>query len=241
MPQLGLGTWPMDDAEAADAVAGDCASGSPHHTAENYKNERGSARASAIPALTARRCSSPPNSTESGTASRVPARPARRAWAASGWTISIRCWCTGHNPDQDRDVEAFAGRALCPVWPGGAIGRSKFKPPHLQRLFDQGLTPHVNQIQLDPYHLRSDLVAIHRARVSRRKLEPARAWQSDAGRQHHHRGSRPPWPRTGTGGAALAHPAGLVPTPKSADPGRQMENLDSFGFTLSDEEMVALG
>ena len=34
---------------------------------------------------------------------------------------------------------------------------------------------------------------------------------------------------------------GFVPTPKSADPGRQMENLDNFVFTLSDEEMVALG
>ena len=34
---------------------------------------------------------------------------------------------------------------------------------------------------------------------------------------------------------------GFVPNPKSADPGRQTENLDSFGFTLSDQEMVALG
>ena len=40
--------------------------------------------------------------------------------------------------------------------------------------------------------------------------------------------------------AAIDGP-GFVPTPKSADPGRQMENLDIFVFTLSDEEMVALG
>ena len=40
--------------------------------------------------------------------------------------------------------------------------------------------------------------------------------------------------------AAIDGP-GFVPTPKSADPGRQMENLDIFVFTLPDEEMVALG
>ena len=34
---------------------------------------------------------------------------------------------------------------------------------------------------------------------------------------------------------------GFVPTPKSADPGRQAENLDSFDFTLSEDEMTALG
>ena len=33
---------------------------------------------------------------------------------------------------------------------------------------------------------------------------------------------------------------GFVPTPKSADLGRQNENLDIFDFTLSDAEINAL-
>ena len=33
---------------------------------------------------------------------------------------------------------------------------------------------------------------------------------------------------------------GYVPIPKSADPLRLQQNLDSFGFTLSDEEMAAI-
>lgn len=33
---------------------------------------------------------------------------------------------------------------------------------------------------------------------------------------------------------------GLVPIPKSADPGRLRENLDVFGFELSDEQVATL-
>ena len=42
MPQLGLGTWPMNDAEAAAAVAQAIRIGYRLiDTAENYENERG--------------------------------------------------------------------------------------------------------------------------------------------------------------------------------------------------------
>jgi diketogulonate reductase-like aldo/keto reductase len=34
---------------------------------------------------------------------------------------------------------------------------------------------------------------------------------------------------------------GAVPIPKSADPGRQRENLDVFGFELTPAEMTAVG
>ena len=34
---------------------------------------------------------------------------------------------------------------------------------------------------------------------------------------------------------------GFVATPKSADPLRQAQNLDIFGFTLSADEMAVLG
>jgi len=147
------------------------------------------------------------------------------------------------NPDQDRYVEAFAG--LVPLLDAGlvrAIGTSNFKPPHLQRLFDQGMTPHVNQIQLDPYHLRSDLVAIHRARniVTGTWSPLGRGNQMlddstiTAVAERHGRTPAQVVLRWHT-------QQGFVPTPKSADPRRQMENLNSFGFTLSDKEMVALG
>ena len=53
MPQLGLGTWPMDDAEAARVVAQAIGMGYRLiDTAENYDNERGvgeGLRASGVP------------------------------------------------------------------------------------------------------------------------------------------------------------------------------------------------
>src|SRR5690606_35536700 len=61
------------------------------------------------------------------------------------------------NPGLDRYVGAFG--AMTRLVDAGlvrAVGVSNFKTTHLQRLFDAGLVPHVNQIQLDPYHLRGD-------------------------------------------------------------------------------------
>jgi aryl-alcohol dehydrogenase-like predicted oxidoreductase len=43
-----------------------------------------------------------------------------------------------------------------------SIGTSNFKPSHLQRLFEVGLAPHVNQIQLNPEHMCADIQALHR-------------------------------------------------------------------------------
>ena len=147
------------------------------------------------------------------------------------------------NPDQGRYVEAYQG--LVRLLEAGlvkSIGTSNFKPAHLQKLFDLGLVPHLNQIQLDPYHLRDDLVDIHRARGI-----VTGAW-------------RP----LGCGNAMLADPVisavaerhgrttaqvilrwltqqGFVATPKSSNPTRMAQNLDIFGFTLSADEMALLG
>jgi 2,5-diketo-D-gluconate reductase A len=146
------------------------------------------------------------------------------------------------NPAQDRYVEAFQG--LTRVLEAGlvrSIGVSNFKPAHLQRLFDLGLTPHVNQIQIDPYHRRDDLDT----------LDKARGIATES------------WSPLGRGGALLADPTvtaaakahnktagqivlrwhiehGYIPLPKSADPGRQAQNLAIFDFELTAEQRKAL-
>ena len=146
------------------------------------------------------------------------------------------------NPDQDRYVEAFEGLVrLLETGLVRAIGTCNFKVTHLQRLFDHGLVPHVNQIQLDPYHRRDDLVAIHQTRGIVTES----------------------WGPLGRGNTMLADPVivgiaerrgcapsqvvlrwhtqqGLVTIPKSSHPQRMVENLDSFRLTLSDEEMQVL-
>ena len=233
MPHLGLGTWPMDDAEAAVGVASALRIGYRLiDTAENYENERGvgeGIRNSGIDraeVFVTTKFNRKWHSVEG----------ARQAYEASLERLGLDYvdlflvhW---PNPDQDRYVEAYAG--LVRLLDAGlvrAIGTSNFKPAHLQRLFDEGMTPHVNQIQLDPYHLRSDVVAVHQA-----KGIVTETW-SPLGRGNQmledstitaiaERHSRTP-------AQVVLHwqiQQGFVPTPKSADPKRQTENLDIFGF-----------
>jgi Aldo/keto reductases, related to diketogulonate reductase len=67
------------------------------------------------------------------------------------------------NPQLDHYVAAFeeltklqaAGLVRC-------VGTSNFNPSHLTRLFEAGLSPDVNQIQLDPRHTRDAVRTVHR-------------------------------------------------------------------------------
>ncbi len=244
MPLLGLGTWPMNDAEAAVAVANALDMGYRLvDTAENYANERGvgeGIRKSGVSRADVFVTTKFNRKWHSVDGAREACEASLARMGLDYIDLLLVHW---PNPDQDRFVEAYQG--LVRLLDAGlvrAIGTSNFKPAHLQRLFDLGLVPHLNQIQLDPYHLRSDLVDIHRA-----KGIATGAW-------------RP----LGCGNAMLADPAinavaerhgrttaqvilrwltqqGFVATPKSADPLRQAQNLDIFGFTLSADEMAVLG
>lgn len=243
MPQLGLGTWPMNDAEAAVTVADALRMGYRLvDTAENYENERGvgegirNAGIDRGEVFVTTKFNRKWHGVEG----------ARSACLASlerlGLDYIDLLLVHWPNPDQDRYVDAFAGlERLLAEGLVRAIGTSNFKPAHLQRLFDQGMVPHVNQIQLDPYHLRDDLVAIHRARGIVTES----------------------WRPLGCGNAMLADPAitaiaarhgrtpaqvvlrwavqqGFVTAPKSSNPARMAQNLDVFGFALADDEMAAL-
>lgn len=244
MPLLGLGTWPMNDAEAAVAVANALDMGYRLvDTAENYENERGvgeGIRKSGVSRADVFVTTKFNRKWHSVAGAREACEASLARMGLDYIDLLLVHW---PNPDQDRFVEAYQG--LLRLLDAGlvrAIGTSNFKPAHLQRLFDLGLVPHLNQIQLDPYHLRNDLVDIHRA-----KGIATGAW-------------RP----LGCGNAMLADPLitavaerhgrstaqvilrwltqqGFVATPKSADPLRQAQNLDIFDFTLSADEMAVLG
>ena len=244
MPQLGLGTWPMNDAEAAVTVA--AALGMGYRlidTAENYANERGvgeGIRQSGVGRADIFVTTKFNRKWHSVDGARAACEASLERLGLDYIDLLLVHW---PNPDQGRYVEAYQG--LVRLLEAGlvrAIGTSNFKPAHLQKLFDLGLVPHLNQIQLDPYHLRDDLVAIHRA-----KGIVTGAW-------------RP----LGCGNAMLADPTivsvaerhgrttaqvilrwltqqGFVATPKSSNPTRMAQNLDIFDFTLSADEMALLG
>ncbi len=243
MPQLGLGTWPMNDAEAAVAVAQAIRIGYRLvDTAENYENERGvgeGIRNSGVPRDEVFVTTKFNRKWHSVDGVRQACEASLERLGLDYIDLFLVHW---PNPDQDRYVEAYQG--LVKLREAGlvrAIGTSNFKPAHLQRLFDLGLVPELNQIQLDPYHRRDDLVALHK--------EKGIVTES--------------WRPLGCGNAMLADPAvtaiaeahgrtpaqvllrwqvqqGFVTCPKSADPVRQAQNLDIFDFALSAEQMAAL-
>ena len=243
MPQIGLGTWPMNDSEAAVTVAQAIGLGYRLiDTAENYENERGvgeGVRAAGVDRSEIFLTTKFNRKWHSIDGARQACEASLQRLGLDYIDLLLVHW---PNPDQDRYVEAFQG--LVRLQEAGlvrAIGTSNFKPAHLQRLFDLGLVPQVNQIQLDPYHRRDDLLAIHRQRGILTET----------------------WTPLGRRNAMLADPAitaiaerhartaaqivlrwhvqqGFVPTPKSSDPGRLAENLNIFDFRLSADEMAVL-
>ena len=243
MPQLGLGTWPMDDKEATTAVAHALSIGYRLvDTAENYGNERGvgaGLRASGIARGQVFITSKFNREWHSVDGARQACEASLERLGLDYLDLLLVHW---PNPDQNRYVAAFEG--LTRLLESGlvrAIGTSNFKLAHLQRLFDAGMVPHVNQIQLDPYHRRVDLEQLHAQRGIVTET----------------------WSPIGRGKAMLSDPAitavaqrhgktaaqvvlrwqiqhGFVPVPKSSDPLRQAQNLDIFGFSLSEADMASL-
>ncbi len=243
MPQLGLGTWPMTDAEASIAVAQALDMGYRLiDTAENYANERGvgegirQSQVNRDEIFVTTKFNRQWHSVEGA---RQACENSLKRLGLDYIDLLLVHW---PNPDQDRYVQAYEG--LVKLLESGvvrSIGVSNFKPAHLQRLFDHGLVPHVNQIQLDPYHLRADLVAIHQAKGIVTET----------------------WSPIGRAGALLADPVitamaqnhhctpaqvvlrwhtqlGYVAVPKSSHPKRLAENLAIFDILLTPSDMQAL-
>ncbi|RRQ25408.1 aldo/keto reductase [Rhodococcus sp. Eu-32] len=123
-----------------------------------------------------------------------------------------------------------------------SIGVSNFTEAHLDRIAQEtGVLPVVNQVELHPYFPQADLRAYHAehgivteswsplGRGSELlKLAPI----ADAAAAHD----------VSAGQVVLRwhHQLGAVPLPKSSNPDRQRQNLDIFGFELTDAEVSAI-
>ena len=153
IPQLGIGTWPMDDDETERALLAAFEIGYRLvDTAENYRNEVGVGRAIASSSL--------PRD-EIFVTTKFNKRwhsvdGARQAFEASAQRLAVDTidLLLIHWPNPGRDGYVDAWRGLAALLDEGrvrAIGTSNFKAAHLQRLFDEtGVVPDVNQIQLSP-------------------------------------------------------------------------------------------
>jgi len=147
------------------------------------------------------------------------------------------------NPSQDRYPEAW--RALIALREEGlvrSIGVSNFTAAHLDRIIGEaGVTPAVNQIELHPYFPQVEMRAANAARGIQTE-----SWSPLGKRQA-------PFAEPAVATAAERHGVtpgqvilrwqvqlGCLPIPKSATPERQRQNLDVFGFELSEAEMAAI-
>lgn len=244
LPVLGLGTWPMDDTEAEEAVAGALGLGYRLvDTATNYRNEtgvgRGVARAG-VPREEIVVTTKLPGRHHGYDETLASFEESRRRLGVEYVDLYLIHWPL---PRVDRFVPSW--RAMIKLREDGlvrSIGVSNFTAAHIERLEKEtGVLPSVNQIELHPLFPQEELRAFHEAKGVRTES----------------------WSPLGRGSAILEDPAvvsvawtlgvtpaqvvlrwhlqlGAVPIPKSSSPERQRANLDVLGFELGPQQMAAI-
>ncbi|MFE8970073.1 aldo/keto reductase [Streptomyces albogriseolus] len=244
IPALGLGTWPMDDAEAERAVTSALHAGYRLiDTAANYRNETGVGRAVAgagVPREEIVVTTKLPGRHHGYEETLASFEESRARLGLEYVDLYLIHWPL---PRVDRYVDSW--RAMVKLREDGlvrSIGVSNFTPAHIERLEKEtGVLPSVNQVELHPFFPQEELRAYHAD-----KGVLTESW-SPLGR-----GSRL-LDDLAVAAVADAHgvtPAqavlrwhvqlGAVPVPKSSDPQRQRANLDVFGFELDDAQMRTL-
>ena len=147
------------------------------------------------------------------------------------------------NPGVGKYVEAW--RALVELRNRGlvrSIGVSNFTEQHLHAVIaDSGVTPAVNQVELHPYFPQQEMVRVHTDLGIQTE-----AW-SPLGKRSAPFAEPPvsePSERYGVTPAQVILRWHLqrrsLPLPKSSTPERQRQNLDLFGFELTDAEVDAI-
>jgi len=244
LPAIGFGTYPLRGDDGITAVVSALEVGYRLlDTAVNYENEREVGEA-------IRRSGLPRDQIQ--VASKIPGRHHAYDDAVASVHASLERLGLDHldlqlihwpNPSVDRYAEAW--RALVDLQKEGlvrSIGVSNFTEAHLTRIIEEtGVTPSVNQIELHPYFPQGAMRAVNERLGIRTE-----SWSPLGKRQA-------PFTEPAVRAAAERHDVtpgqvilrwqvqlGSIPIPKSATPERQRQNLDVFGFSLSDEEVAAI-
>ncbi|WP_231511337.1 aldo/keto reductase [Arthrobacter sp. UNC362MFTsu5.1] len=241
MPRIGLGTWPMLDAECEQAVH--CAVQAGYRlvdTAVQYRNEEAVGRGIRTAGVPREELfiSSKFNK-ESHSVDGV-----RRAYDESLRKLGVdyldMFMCHWPVPALGAYPEAWKGLVtLLREGAVKAIGVSNFKPDHLRKIIEAtGVVPDVNQIQLSPTLARTQPRAVHR------ELGILTQSWSPIGRESGLRGNPVVVAIAGRLGRSPAQvllrwhiQQDLVPIPQASDPAWLRENLSAFDFTLTAADM----
>jgi 2,5-diketo-D-gluconate reductase A len=245
IPVLGLGTWPLRGADAANAVRTAIEAGYRLvDTAENYRNEDGvgqGIRDSGIDRsdiFITTKFNREWHSVDG----------VRRAYGASLQRLGVDYidLLMAHWPNPDQGTFPDAVRGLAALLEEGsikAIGVSNFKPAHLRRVIEEtGVTPDVNQIQLSPYSTRDTSRAFDAEHgIVTESWSPIGGSGDDLRSDPLVVGLGEKYGKSATQIVLRWHvQLGLVAIPKSANPGRIAENLAIFDFELTPDELRAV-
>lgn len=245
IPQLGLGTWPMNDAQAADAVVAAAEAGYRHiDTATRYGNEAGVAegiRRTGIPREDFFVTTKLDGEFQGGDRAIGGLEAALDRmdldyvdlllmhWPLPGRGQFVSTWQTFEKLHSD-------GRAR-------AIGVSNFKPAHLDTLLESAsIVPAVNQIHLNPFVPRDDHVSYHAKHgIVTESYSPLGGSGADVLDAPELAPIAEAHGRT-VGQVVLRWHVqrGLVPIPKSSNPARMTENAAVFDFELTDDDVSAI-
>lgn len=243
MPAIGLGTWPMDDAEVVDAVVAATACGYRLiDTAAKYGNERGVGEG-------IRACGVPRE--ELFVISKLDGGYQGEDRAISGLDSCLQRLGLDyvdmlliHWPLPARGLYVDTWRTFITLLESGktqAIGTSNFKGSHIDRLIaETGMAPTLNQIELNPNVPRSEQRTYDRSHGIL-----TQSW-SPLGR-----GSLVTDPTVIAIAAKHGRTAGQIilrwhmelgisAVVKSANPARLAENISVFDFTLNEEDREAI-
>jgi 2,5-diketo-D-gluconate reductase A len=245
MPLLGLGTWPMDDAEAERVVAEAIGLGCRLvDTAENYKNERGVGLGLKASGVAREDLFVTTKFNKEWHGVDLAAEAAERALDRLGLDYLDLLLIHWPNPDHGQYVEAWQGLArLLESGRVKAIGTSNFKPAHLDRIIEAtGVIPDVNQIQLSPLTSRLEARAYHKERgIVTQSWSPIGGSGTSVREEPLVLELAEKYGKTPVQVVLRWHlDLGLAVAVKSSNLERLEQNLDVFGFQLDPDDVMAL-
>ncbi len=244
IPQIGLGTWPLDDTTIVPAITAATAAGYRHiDSAMRYGNERGvgtGVRASGIPREEIFVTTKLDGEFQGSDRALAGLDESLQRMGFDYVDLLLIHWPL---PKRDEYISTWHSfEKLVDAGKARSIGVSNFKPAHLDRLLAAArIPPAVNQIQLNPYITRNEQRAYDAA----------------------HNIVTVAWGPLGPNSDLLAEPVitklaakygktpgqivlrwhvelGNVAIPKSANPQRIAENIDIFDFGLGSDEVDAI-
>lgn len=244
VPAIGFGTYPLKDEEGITAIVSALEAGYRYlDTAVNYANETevGEAlRRSGLPREDVRIATKIPGRFHAKDLALTSLRDSAQRLGVEQIDVGLIHW---PNPSVGLYVEAW--QALVEAQQEGlvrTIGVSNFTGEHLRRIIDEtGVTPAINQIEVHPLFPQQEML-----QVDADLGILTQAWSPMGKRSA-------PFEAEPVAAAAKAHDVspgqvilrwhlqrGVMPLPKSATPSRQADNLDVFGFELSQQEVDAI-